>query len=124
MSPRRAGLLALALMLAGWPAVAWSHAALVKSSPPRRATLSEAPARVELVFNERLEPAYARLSVEDAGGTRVDLADAAVSPEDGRRLTVSLPRLGPGTYTVRFRVLSVDGHVVEARFPFFVKPRP
>jgi hypothetical protein len=125
MSARRAGVLVLALTLASWPTVAQPHAALVKSSPARRATLGEAPARVELVFNERLEPAYARLSVEDAGGNRVDLGDVTVAREDGRQLSVSLPpRLAPGTYTVRFRVLSVDGHVVESRFPFTVKPRP
>jgi hypothetical protein len=116
-------MLVLAAGLALVPAGGEPHAALVKSSPPRRAALSEAPARVELVFNERLEPAYARLSVEDAGGKRVDLGDIAVARDDGRQLAVSLPRLEPGTYTVRFRVLSVDGHVVESSFRFTVKPR-
>jgi methionine-rich copper-binding protein CopC len=32
-----------------------------------------------------------------------------------------LPPISPGTYTVRYRVLSVDGHVVEAAFSFTVK---
>jgi methionine-rich copper-binding protein CopC len=34
---------------------------------------------------------------------------------------VGLRRLTPGTYTVRFRVLSVDGHVVENEFPFTLR---
>jgi methionine-rich copper-binding protein CopC len=38
-------------------------------------------------------------------------------------LSVSLPALSPGTYTVRYRVLSVDGHVVEGEFPFAVRGR-
>jgi len=38
-------------------------------------------------------------------------------------MSVSLPPLAPGRYTVRFRVLSVDGHVVESRFTFTVKDR-
>jgi methionine-rich copper-binding protein CopC len=36
---------------------------------------------------------------------------------------VSSP-LAPGRYTVRYRVLSVDGHLVEAAFPFTVGTRP
>ncbi|MGH7313356.1 MAG: copper resistance CopC family protein [Candidatus Rokuibacteriota bacterium] len=98
------------------------HAFLVKSSPARRAVLTQPPARVDLWFNERLEGAYSRLSVVDAEGRRVDRGDGAVGRDDGaRRLTVSLPPITPGTYTVRYRVLSVDGHVVDDAFSFTVK---
>ncbi|MBI2155996.1 MAG: copper resistance protein CopC [Candidatus Rokubacteria bacterium] len=122
MSRRLAAALALALLAA--PATATAHAFLVKSQPARRAALGHPPARVELWFNERLEPAYSRVSVHDAAGGRVDRGDAAVGPDDPRRLSVSLPALVPGWYQVKFRVLSVDGHVVESGFPFTVKPAP
>jgi len=59
--------------------------------------------------------------VTDAAGAQVDLRDVAVVQEDSKRLSLSLPPLGPGRYTVRFRVLSVDGHVVESSFWFSVK---
>jgi methionine-rich copper-binding protein CopC len=120
---RAAARLVVALMLAalGWPGTADAHAVLVKSSPARRATLSHPPERVELWFNERLEPAYSSLSVTGESGTRVDLGDAAVGPEDARKLSVSLAALAPGSYTVHFRVLSVDGHIVESSFAFVVK---
>jgi copper resistance protein C len=106
------------------PTIALAHAVLVKSSPSARATLPEPPGRVELWFNERLEPAYSRASVLDAAGAQVDLRDVTISRDDPKRLTVSLPSLGPGRYTVRFRVLSVDGHVVESSMTFTVKNRP
>lgn len=105
------------------PPPASAHAVLVASVPARRATLAEPPAQVELTFSERLEAAYARLAVETAGGTRVDRNDAALAPGDDRRLRISLPPLEPGTYTVRFRVLSIDGHVVESSFAFTVRDR-
>ncbi len=114
-------LLAVALMPPLAPRAVDAHAALVAASPARRATLAESPPSVELTFSERLEPAYVRLSVEDASGARVDLADAALAPGDDRRLRVSLAPLRPGVYTVRFRVLSVDGHVVESSFSFTVR---
>ena len=99
------------------------HVHGVKSVPAQRATLAEPPTRVELWFNERLEPAYSRVSVTNEAGTQVDLRDVAVSSDDPRRLAVSLPALVPGRYTVSFRVLSVDGHVVESKLTFTVKER-
>jgi copper resistance protein C len=114
-----AGLAALLLR----PATALGHAVLVKSVPAQRAALVEPPPRVELWFNERLEPAYSKALVTNEAGAQVDLRDVAVSAEDPRRLAVSLPVLVPGRYTVSFRVLSVDGHVVESKLTFTVKDR-
>jgi methionine-rich copper-binding protein CopC len=34
---------------------------------------------------------------------------------------VGVVDLGPDVYTVRYRVVSVDGHVVEAQFTFTVR---
>jgi hypothetical protein len=104
------------------PTAAWSHAQLLKSAPARRAILSRPPARVQLWFNERLEPGFSRVSVWDPQGKQVDLKDVRLGPDDQTKLSVSLPPLEPGTYRVKFRVLSVDGHVVESEFPFTIRP--
>ena len=109
------------LGLALLPTAALAHAVLVKSIPAQRSSLTESPPRVELWFNERLEPAYSRASVTDEAGMQIDLRDALVSKEDARRLSLSLPPLRPGRYAVKFRVLSVDGHVVESSLTFTVK---
>lgn len=114
-------LAAAALALALLPAAAGAHALLVRSAPARRAVLTHPPERVELWFNERLEPAYSSVSVVTDGSTRVDRGDAIVGPDDPRKLSVTLPALAPGAYLVKFRVLSVDGHVVESSFAFTVK---
>jgi len=113
-----AGALAAAALV---PAAGAAHAFLVKSAPAGRATLAHAPERVQLWFNERLEPAYSSISVWDAAGAQVDARNGAVSADDARRLDLPLPPLGPGRYVVRFRVLSVDGHVVESSLPFTIK---
>ena len=120
MSARAAIAMTVTLLL---PAVADAHAVLVKSSPARRAVLAQPPARVELTFNERLEPAYSTVSVWATEEKRVDDAKIVVGPTDPRRLTVGLRPLAPGTYTVKFRVLSVDGHLVEGTYPFEIRPR-
>jgi copper resistance protein C len=113
----------IVMLIVGLPAMVGAHAALVKSTPARGTTVVQPPQRVELIFSERLEPAYSTLAVVDAAGQQVDLRDGALSPADTRRVSVSLPPLVPGTYTVRFRVLSVDGHIVESEFQFTVGSR-
>lgn len=112
---------ALLALLVAAPSLTAAHAVLVRSTPPARASLVQAPTRVDLWFNERLEPTYARLSVWDASGHRVDAADVVVDPTEPTHLSVGVPALGAGTYTVKFRVVSVDGHVVESQFPFTVR---
>ena len=105
-----------------WPAApAWSHAYLIRSTPAARAVVGRAPERVQLWFNERLEPAYSRVSVWSGAGERVDAGDVQVAPNEPTRLSVGLPPLPAGGYVVRYRVLSVDGHVVEAQFGFTVR---
>ena len=103
------------------PGSAWSHAALVRSSPARRAVLSQSPEQARLWFNESVEPRFSTVSVWDAGGTRVDLENAAVSTDDPKRLSVGLRPLRPGRYIIKFRVLSVDGHVVEGDVRFEIR---
>lgn len=122
MRPLAGAAFLLIVSSAGWPARAGAHAALVNSAPSARATLSAAPTKVTLTFNERLEAAYARISVWDAAGQQVDLKDGALDGDTRKILAVSLPPLAPGSYTVHYRVLSVDGHVVEASFAFTVRP--
>ena len=113
----------LLLVLAAVP-LAGAHAVLVKSAPASRALLGHPPDRVQLWFNEQLEPAFSGMSVWSAAGTQVDNHDATVGPDDDKRLSVTVKPLAAGPYTVRFRVLSVDGHVVESTLSFTVKPAP
>jgi copper resistance protein C len=118
----RFGLTLFALLLVV-PTNGWAHAYLVKSSPVRRAVLSNAPARVVLWFNERLEAQFSQLSVWNHEGGQVDRGDIQVGPDDPKKLSVGIPTLPAGVYSVKFRVLSVDGHIVEAEFPFSVRGR-
>jgi copper resistance protein C len=115
--------LALLVLLLVIPATGWTHAYLVKSSPTRRAVLSSAPARVVLWFNERLEAQFSQLSVWNTAGQQVDGGDVQVGPDDSKKLSVGIPTLPAGTYTIKYRVLSVDGHIAESEFPFTVRSR-
>ena len=109
------------LLFLFFPSLACAHAYLVKSVPAGRATLFASLAKIQLWFNERLESRYSSASVIDSDGKRVDLDNAQVSSDDPKQLAIGVKQLLSGRYTVKFRVLSVDGHVVEQSFPFTVR---
>jgi methionine-rich copper-binding protein CopC len=59
--------------------------------------------------------------VLDAEGHRVDLADEHLDRNDSKKLVIGVRPLAPGSYKVKYRVLSVDRHIVENQFTFTVR---
>jgi copper resistance protein C len=98
-----------------------AHAQLIKAEPARRAVLAEAPTQVRLWFNEEIEGFYTSLTVLDADNKPVTEAKPYVASDDPKSVILSLPELPEGKYLVKFRVLSVDGHVVDSSFKYTVK---
>jgi copper resistance protein C len=116
---------AVALLVLAAPEAALAHAAMVKSDPAARAVLRRPPAQIRLWFNEPVEPAYSTITVTNQSDKPVSGAQtAAIDPADNQLLVLPVPHLPPGEYTVRARVLSRDGDVVNFRFTFTVKEPP
>jgi len=112
---------AIAFSLALWPFAASAHTHLEKSEPEKNAVLSEAPARIHLTFNSRIESDFSKIEVTDANGTRVN-EDKVTGSENRREVETNLPKdLKPGVYTVKWNVISGDGHRVKGNFQFTVK---
>jgi methionine-rich copper-binding protein CopC len=102
--------------LAATPASA--HAHLVRAVPGDGATVTTAPKRVRLVFDENVR-APAALVVTGPSGMRVDHGQADVLDNTaGVRVEVTMA----GRYTVAFRVVSADGHPVSAQTSFQFAP--
>ena len=99
---------------------AHAHALLDHANPRVGSTVAGAPTELLLWFTQKLEPAFSRVEVRDASGSRVDEGGAQVDPSDASLLRVALKPLPSGSYEVRWRVLSVDTHTTEGRFLFNV----
>ncbi len=97
---------------------AHAHAYLDRASPSVGSTVRSAPRVLSLWFSQNIESSFSTVTVTGPGG-RVDLGNARVG---GNRclLRVGLKPLGPGTYRVHWRVLSVDTHTTEGSFSFQV----
>src|SRR5690625_1792159 len=99
-----------------WAVPASAHAQLLESDPPDGEQLDEAPASVELTFNEHIEQIGSQVVITDADGTEVQDGDPLI---EGPTLTQDLSEERPaGEYTVQWRVVSADGHPVSGEFTF------
>lgn len=108
----------LALIAAGTSAQA--HALLDHASPGVGSSIATAPPVLSLSFTQELEPAFTNVTVTNEAGQRVDLGNAQVPLGTPAELRVGLRPLPPGTYTVSWRVVSVDTHPTEGRFQFTI----
>jgi copper resistance protein C len=96
---------------------AQAHAFLDHASPLVGSTVRTAPREVVLSYTQNLEAAFSTVEVTDASGARVDQGKPQVS---GSTMRVGLKSIGPGSYRVRWHVLSVDTHTTEGSFTFHV----
>jgi methionine-rich copper-binding protein CopC len=115
-------ILTLSLVLLLPAARVSAHAFLEHSDPPVGGKVHSAPAAVRIWFTEAIEPASSSLQVFDAAGKQVDKKDTHLDRSNRSLLQVSLPPLGPGTYKVVWRVVSLDTHVTKGDFRFQVAP--
>jgi copper transport protein len=106
----------IALATLVFPSVAFAHATLINESPSFRQETSQAPRSIDLRFDEQVEVLPHAIAVLDQRGT--DLALPARARE--RSLVAPLRRLPRGPYTVRWKALSTDGHVVFGVYTFGV----
>jgi copper resistance protein C len=104
-----------ALLLVGSTAAA--HAFLEEAAPRVGSTVHDAPREVTLRFTQDLEPAFSTVTITDASGLRVDVDKPSFR---GNVIRVPLREIGPGSYRVTWRVLSVDTHPTEGSFSFVV----
>jgi len=115
---------ASALLLLGLVAArAPFHLHLVKSRPPANATVDAVPDSIRLWFSQRPELAVTSVKVTGPGETTVALAPLA----EGDSAVVIAPVKAKasatlGSYSVAWRTMSKDGHVVRGTFSFRVQP--
>ena len=112
----RRALTVAALAALACPSAAFAHAALLHESPTYREELRQAPRSVTLRFDQEVEVLPNAIVVLDPRG--VNLARPAHSITRG--LVAPLRTLPRGPYTVRWKALSSDGHVVSGVYTFGV----
>lgn len=103
------------------PVQVLAHAIMVKSQPVVDSTIAESPKQVDVWFNDKVGSEYKALAVINSAGKRVDNKDIVQETFDQSHLYITVPDLPADTYTVRYRVVSLDTHIVTGKFKFTIK---
>jgi len=106
-----------ALLLAGSFAAAQAHSHLRSSTPAEGSTVA-APTQVVLGFSEVSQLAALTL----ARGADALIKVEPLPQQAARQLTVALPKLAAGPWTLGWRVIGDDGHVTHGTIHFTVAP--
>ncbi|MFF4020223.1 copper resistance CopC/CopD family protein [Streptomyces sp. NPDC001843] len=111
----------LVLLLFGGAGPASAHAAVRSTDPADGSVLKSAPRQVTLTFTESVGLLDDSFRVYDPSNHRVSTGEAQHVPGRSDTARITLPaRLGTGTFTVAWRVVSADSHPVSGAFTFSI----
>lgn len=97
----------------------WAHSFPQKESPSAGEALATTPPEVSIKFDAPIEPLFAQLQVIAPDGKNEALSTPTVGA-DGYTLSVKVPHLGPGDYTVKWSVVCIDTHHTNGSYEFTV----
>lgn len=106
---------ALAATIVG---AAHAHGYLVQSFPPRKAHLTESPRHISLLFSLRADANWSTVRLERADGA---VLAERMQPTTSRSFRMETPKLSPGAYRVRYRMLTPDGDLMQGKIDFVVE---
>jgi methionine-rich copper-binding protein CopC len=109
----------IAAMLFAFAANVQAHAHLTASAPADGST-GKAPEHIVLTFSEAAR--ITAMTLEREGEEARSIAPLPTAA--AAQLTIPVPRLAPGKYTLIWRVMSDDGHVMSGTLHFIVAEPP
>jgi methionine-rich copper-binding protein CopC len=100
------------------PSAAWAHATLVRTDPANGSVLARPPVAVRVVFDDTVQVGPGVEAIRNGGGS-VLVGRPRVN--SGRTLVVPVRRgLAEGAYSVRWSIISDDGHLESGVLAFAV----
>lgn len=113
----RRTLAAACLVAAVFPPLAHAHARLIRSTPANGAVFASLPVGVQLLFDDAVSVGPGNEVVRNGDGSALGGPPQA----NGRQLVLPLRvGLADGDYSVRWSVISNDGHIVQGVLAFAV----
>ena len=99
------------------------HLRLVRAEPAADSTVTVAPKEIRLFFSEVPQIRVTTVRLVNATQQEITVGEAKADANDGKivmaPITVSV---APGTWTVSWRTMARDGHVVSGDYRFTLRP--
>lgn len=106
-------------------AVSFASSALAHVFPqqqvPGAGATVASPKQISITFDGPLEPAFSKLTVDNAKGQPVATSQSHVASDKPKVMTLALPALATGRYTVHWVAVALDGHRTHGDYSFLVK---
>ena len=109
----------LAASLLALTAVAQAHTHLKEATPADKSVVNAAPTSLVLKFSEAAKVTALTLHHEGAPDQKLTPSPQGASAQ----FTAALPKLLPGKYSVDWRVVSDDGHIMSGQLSFTFDPQ-
>jgi len=106
--------------LALMPMSVSAHTSLLQTDPAPNSTLDHSPDLITLHFDQPLQAGFNKVTIFDVGQRPVTTVPNPAAGTDPSALTIGVPTLKTGVYSVLWQVLSSDGHPVRGAFVFTV----
>lgn len=110
----------MALVSIAGPGVARAHAFLLSTAPSDSAVLATPPTQIRLWFSEPISLVPRSLEVSGPDGRIVPIEPPRVAVGDSAELFAAVHARQPGTYLVRWAVISADTHPVRGALTFSI----
>ena len=101
------------------PMMASAHSFPEKETPSAGQKVASPPSEIVINFDAPIEKLFAKLEVAGADGANQAVGTPQIS-DDGIRMSVKVPALKPGDYTVKWAVVGIDTHHTQGSYTFTV----
>ncbi|MFJ7748156.1 copper resistance protein CopC [Peribacillus sp. NPDC097295] len=98
------------------PMTVFGHATVISSNPSPNESLDTIPETISIRFSEDIQPSFYSLKVISKNKNEVPLQDIQVSEKTLEATWSS--SLEEGSYIIKWRVVSSDGHPIDGTIPF------
>ncbi|HGH7179629.1 TPA: copper resistance CopC/CopD family protein [Bacillus luti] len=97
----------------------FAHTSVVGTSPKEEEVLTVQPEQIILEFSELVTGKVVNIELLDPSAKRVQVSKVEML-DDPTKIKVKIPNLNNGTYTVRWSMISADGHPSEGSYTFSI----
>ncbi|MEG7966411.1 MULTISPECIES: copper resistance CopC/CopD family protein [Bacillus cereus group] len=97
----------------------FAHTSVVGTSPKEGEVLTVQPEQIILEFSELVTESVVNIELLDPSAKRVQVSKVQMLDEP-TKIKVKIPNLNNGTYTVRWSMISADGHPSEGGYTFSI----
>jgi methionine-rich copper-binding protein CopC len=99
--------------------LAQAHTHLKEATPADKSVVNTAPTNVVLKFSAAAKVTALTLHKDGEADQKLTASPDTASAE----VTAALPKLAPGQYSVNYRVVSDDGHIMTGKLSFTFDPK-